>query len=172
MVVPRRALASAAIRMNNASRFLFAIGGDDGAGTPTRFASVESAPVDPFGAIVADFDIQRNALPETRAFTAGAAAVIGRYVYIAGGRTGADPGVVDEYVTVDDRSSFAMTRRLAREEGLLAGGSSGMALHAAVQIAEREADRLVVVVLPDSGRGYLSKIFNDAWLADHGMEGI
>lgn len=83
-----------------------------------------------------------------------------------------DPNVVDEYVMVDDRTSFAMTRRLAREEGLLVGGSSGLAAHAAVQVAEREPDRLVVVILPDSGRGYLSKIFDDDWLAEHGMEGI
>ncbi|HUH05119.1 MAG TPA: IPT/TIG domain-containing protein [Kofleriaceae bacterium] len=91
----RRALSGAAIRMNTTSRYLFAIGGDDGAGTPTRFSSVESAPLDPFGAIIADFSIQRNTLPEERAFASGAAAVIGRYVYLAGGRAGVAPGTVD-----------------------------------------------------------------------------
>jgi cystathionine beta-synthase len=81
-----------------------------------------------------------------------------------------DPGVVDRYVMVTDAESFAMTRRLAREEGLLAGGSSGMAVHGAVQIAADNPDRLVVVLLPDSGRGYLSKVFNDDWMRKHGYE--
>lgn len=81
-----------------------------------------------------------------------------------------DPSVVDEYVTVDDAAAFRMTRRLAREEGLLAGGSSGMAVHAAIRSAEEHPDRLTVVILPDSGRGYLSKVFNDDWLTEHGFE--
>ncbi len=63
-----------------------------------------------------------------------------------------------------------MTRRLAREEGLLVGGSCGMAVVAALEVAERLGpDDVVVVLLPDSGRGYLSKIFNDEWMADYGF---
>jgi cystathionine beta-synthase len=63
-----------------------------------------------------------------------------------------------------------MTRRLAREEGLLVGGSCGMAVVAALQYARGlTADDVVVVLLPDSGRGYLSKIFNDDWMADYGF---
>ena len=78
-----------------------------------------------------------------------------------------DGSVVDELIKVNDSESFAMTRRLARREGLLVGGSCGLAAHAALQVADRDHDRLVVVVLPDSGRGYLSKAFNDDWLREH-----
>jgi len=81
-----------------------------------------------------------------------------------------DRDIVDEYIMVSDADAFAMTRRVARQEGLLAGGSAGMAIHAAVEFAEREPDRLTVVILPDSGRGYLSKVFNDAWMSEHGYE--
>ena len=81
-----------------------------------------------------------------------------------------DQTVVDEYVMVTDPDSFSMTRRLAREEGLLVGGSSGMAAHGAEQIALAHPDRMVVVVLPDSGRGYLSKVFNDDWMRINGYE--
>ncbi len=80
-----------------------------------------------------------------------------------------DLDLVDEFIMVTDAESFAMTRRLAHREGVLTGGSGGMAVHAAVLVAERHPDRLVVVIVPDSGRGYLSKAFNDAWLADHGF---
>jgi cystathionine beta-synthase len=63
-----------------------------------------------------------------------------------------------------------MTRRLAREEGLLVGGSCGMAVVAALRVAaEAGPDDVVVVLLPDGGRGYLSKIFNDEWMADYGF---
>ncbi len=81
-----------------------------------------------------------------------------------------DPAVPDEIIAVSDADSFDMTRRLAREEGLLVGGSCGMAVVAALKVAEREGpDALVVVLLPDGGRGYLSKIFNDAWMSSYGF---
>jgi cystathionine beta-synthase len=84
--------------------------------------------------------------------------------------TAYDPRVPDEIVAVSDADSFAMTRRLAREEGLLVGGSCGMATVAALRVAERcGPDDVVVVLLPDGGRGYLSKIFNDRWMASYGF---
>ncbi len=81
-----------------------------------------------------------------------------------------DRTVCDEIIAVSDGESFAMTRRLAREEGLLVGGSCGMAAVAALRVAERcGPDDVVVVLLPDGGRGYLSKIFSDTWMADYGF---
>jgi cystathionine beta-synthase len=81
-----------------------------------------------------------------------------------------DREVPDEIIAVSDADSFAMTRRLAREEGLLVGGSCGMAAEAALRVAERLGpEDLVVVLLPDGGRGYLSKVFSDEWMADYGF---
>ncbi|HEX8343855.1 MAG TPA: cystathionine beta-synthase [Actinoplanes sp.] len=81
-----------------------------------------------------------------------------------------DRGICDEIVEVSDSDSFAMTRRLAREEGLLVGGSCGMAVVAALEVARRAGpDDVIVVLLPDGGRGYLSKIFDDRWMARYGF---
>jgi cystathionine beta-synthase len=86
-----------------------------------------------------------------------------------------DRDIADRIIEVSDADSFAMTRRLAREEALLVGGSSGMAAFAAIQLAHELAgdpeteDAVIVVLLPDSGRGYLTKVFNDEWLGQYGF---
>lgn len=81
-----------------------------------------------------------------------------------------DPTVVDRIVAASDQQSFDMTLRLAREEGLLVGGSCGMAVVGALEVArELGPDDVVVVLLPDGGRGYLGKIFNDGWMRRHGF---
>ncbi len=81
-----------------------------------------------------------------------------------------DPSVIDEIIRVDDRTSFQLTRRLTREEGIFSGGSCGTAVGAALEYARRLGpDDVVVVLLPDNGRGYLSKIYNDTWMRENGF---
>jgi cystathionine beta-synthase len=81
-----------------------------------------------------------------------------------------DKNICDQIVAVSDAESFRMTRRLAREEALLVGGSSGLAAVAAVRVAASAAPGdVIVVLLPDGGRGYLAKIFSDEWMADYGF---
>jgi cystathionine beta-synthase len=80
-----------------------------------------------------------------------------------------DMSVVDDFVTVTDKESFAMARRLTREEGLFVGGSSGLIVHVAMQLARRVNDpkALIVAILPDTGERYLSKLYNDEWMREN-----
>ncbi|SDJ68228.1 cystathionine beta-synthase [Actinopolyspora mzabensis] len=81
-----------------------------------------------------------------------------------------DREICDEIISVSDGDSFRMTRELARQEALLVGGSCGMAVVAALRLAERvDPEDVIVVMLPDSGRGYLTKVFNDSWMASYGF---
>jgi cystathionine beta-synthase len=82
-----------------------------------------------------------------------------------------DPSVIDRWITVSDRDAFLTTRRLAQAEGILAGGSGGLAVHAALAVAAETTDpeAMIVVIVPDGGRSYLSKIYSDAWLRQYGF---
>jgi cystathionine beta-synthase len=81
-----------------------------------------------------------------------------------------DPSVVDEWVRVSDRDSFLISRRLAREEGLLVGGSGGTTVWAALEIAKRFGpDARILTMIPDSGRSYMSKFYDDNWMLEHGF---
>ena len=80
-----------------------------------------------------------------------------------------DREVVDEFIQVTDRECFVAARKLARQEGILVGGSAGLALHAAIQVAvDSKPDDVIVVLLPDTGRNYLSKFFSDEWMRQNG----
>ncbi|HMA25200.1 MAG TPA: pyridoxal-phosphate dependent enzyme, partial [Gemmatimonadaceae bacterium] len=80
-----------------------------------------------------------------------------------------DMGIVDDFMTVSDKESFAMARRLTREEGLFVGGSTGLIVHVALHVARRvdDPDALVVAALPDTGERYLSKLYNDEWMREN-----
>ena len=86
-----------------------------------------------------------------------------------------DPGVVDRWIRVSDRAAFGMARRITREEGILAGESCGTAMVAALTLAREltdagtEPDAVIVVILPDGGRNYLSKLYDDGWMRSHGL---
>jgi len=112
--------------------------------------------------------------PEGSIYTAGPDGDIHQYLVEGVGEDfypdTVDLGLIDRWIMVTDADAFAVTRRLAREEGLLVGGSCGMAAHAALTVAREDESRLAVVILPDSGRGYLSKTFNDEWMRSKGFE--
>lgn len=80
-----------------------------------------------------------------------------------------DPTLVDRFLQVSDAAAYAMARRLASTEGVLVGSSGGMAVVGALEVAAEAPDSLVVVILPDSGRNYVSKVFNDEWMSEHGL---
>lgn len=81
-----------------------------------------------------------------------------------------DRDIADRVVMVSDRDSFLTARRVTRQEGILVGGSAGTAIWAALQVGQEAGhDAVIVVIIPDSGRGYLSKLYADSWMADHGF---
>jgi cystathionine beta-synthase len=81
-----------------------------------------------------------------------------------------DPSIVDEYVRVSDRDSFLTARRVAREEGILGGGSGGTSVFAMLKVAERLGrGSTILTTIPDGGRGYLSKLYDDNWMIEYGF---
>jgi len=80
-----------------------------------------------------------------------------------------DPSLVDRFEQVTDSEAYAMARTLAAREGILVGSSGGMAVAGALQAADEFGGKLMVVILPDSGRNYVSKVFNDEWMIEHGL---
>jgi len=111
--------------------------------------------------------------PEGSIFTARSPEEVGPYLTEGVGEdfwpAAFDPSLVDEYEMVRDAEAFGTARRLAAVEGILAGGSSGMAVAAALRVAARRPGDLLVAILPDTGRNYLSKAFDDGWMREQGF---
>ena len=117
--------------------------------------------VDPMGSVFYDY-FKKGKVPEPHVYKVEG---IGEDYLVKA----VDFSVIDDIVQVDDRESFLMTRKLAREEGIFAGGSSGAAMVAAMKVAEKLDGMNIVVLFPDSGYRYLSKIYNDNWMRDNGF---
>jgi cystathionine beta-synthase len=118
--------------------------------------------VDPIGSVFYDY-FRTGKLPEPHVYKVEG---IGEDYLVQA----VDFSVIDDMIQVNDKNSFIMARRLTREEGIFAGGSSGSAVWAALQVAKQlEEPKNIVVILPDSGTRYLSKIFNDDWMQEQGF---
>lgn len=127
-----------------------------------RDPGVKIVGVDPLGSVFHDY-FKYGKVPEPHTYKVEG---IGEDYLVKA----VDFSVIDDIIQVSDGESFKMTRRLAREEGIFAGGSSGSAMVAALKYASRMENKNVVVIFPDSGSRYLSKIFNDRWMRDNGFE--
>jgi cystathionine beta-synthase len=128
-------------------------------------AAVTMVGVDPIGSLLHDAWAQDGSLEGLEAFPYKVEGIGEDFI-----PTTLDLSLVNEVVQVTDADAFRWTRRLVREEGIFCGGSSGAALAGALQYAKDLApDRLVVVILPDTGSRYLSKVFNDDWMREHGF---
>jgi cystathionine beta-synthase len=118
--------------------------------------------VDPIGSVFYDY-YKTGKLPEPHVYKVEG---IGEDYLVKA----VDFSVIDNMLQINDKDSFLMARRLTREEGIFAGGSSGSAVWAALEVAKELSEpKNIVVVLPDSGTRYLSKIFNDNWMKEHGF---
>lgn len=121
--------------------------------------------VDPLGSILLETWQQGGVPEDAKAFSYKVEGIGEDFL-----PTTLDLSVIDDVIRVDDRESFLMTRRLVKEEGIFCGGSSGAAVAGAIKYAKNlPSDRLVVVLLPDSGSRYLSKIFDDKWMRENGF---
>lgn len=125
--------------------------------------SIQTIAVDPIGSMFAPF-LNENKIVEAEAYKVEG---IGSDVMT----DALHPDIIDTVISVSDEDAFATSRQLARQEGILAGGSSGAAVWAARQIAPKiDKSSLMVVIIPDSGAKYLSKCFNDEWMKQQGFE--